>query len=316
MANRLLAALCACVISVPTWAAVVTTVSEGIKHDALFGICVDGTTGIAVGDAGVVMQSDDGGDSWQRQAPFTESALLDVSCGAGKTIIVGQEGLIYRDDGNGFQQLDSGSDQRLLSVASGSDGLVMAVGGFGTVLRSTDGGDSWEPLSFDWEGILNDFLEPHLYTVHIADDGTITMAGEFALVMRSTDGGDNWEVANLGEASIFGMHLLGAEGFAVGQDGTILHTEDGGVSWTMIEDVPTGANLLDVWTDGDQVVVSAIRDLIASDDGGASWRPVRDGDFAVGWYQRIAVPQQQGSGGAILFAGHGGRIVKLESQSN
>lgn len=228
MIQRLPALLLAAFAAAPAWAAVVTPVSEGIRHDAFFGLCLDGKNGIAVGDAGVVMESADGGTTWQRQPNFTRAALLDVNCVPGAQFIVGQEGLIFRRDPEGFTQLDSGSDQRLLAVASKASGLVMAVGGFGTVLRSRDNGESWETLTFDWEAILNDFLEPHLYAVHIADDGAITIAGEFALVLRSTDGGENWEVVNQGEASIFGMYLRDQRGFAVGQDGTVLGTADGG----------------------------------------------------------------------------------------
>ena len=316
MVNRLLAVLVACVVSGTAWAAV-STVSQGIRHDALYGLCLQGDEGIAVGDAGVVLKSADGGNSWQRQPAFTRAALLDVNCGAGPQFIVGQEGLIFRRDSDGFRKVDSGSDQRLLAVASNADGLAIAVGGFGTVLRSTDGGGSWEPLAFDWEAILNDFLEPHIYAVHVDDDGIITIAGEFALVLRSTDQGDTWEVAHKAEASIFGMHFHGQHGFAVGQDGLLLESTDGGVSWAAVE-APTGANLLDVWfSDEGKVLITGIRELLISDDKGGTWRSsVSEGDFAVGWYQRVVEAPQAGSGGAVLLAGHGGRIVKLETQGN
>jgi len=62
MSKRLLAILVACVVSGTAWATV-TTVSEGIRHDALFGLCMEGEQGIAVGEAGVVLQSEDGGNS-------------------------------------------------------------------------------------------------------------------------------------------------------------------------------------------------------------------------------------------------------------
>ncbi len=313
MASRLLTLLLACAVSSTAWA--LTTVSQGIRHDALFGLCLDGDNGIAVGDAGVVLKSGDGGNSWQRQPGFTQLALLDVNCGNTTQFVVGQEGLIFRRNGDSFEQVESGSDQRLLAVAANDEGLAFIVGGFGTVLRSTDGGDSWEPLSFDWEAILNDFLEPHLYAVQIADDGVITMAGEFGLVMRSSDGGDNWDLAHKGDASIFGMHLKGQQGFAVGQDGLLLSSSDGGASWQSVE-VPTGANLLDVWfSDDGKVLVAGIRELLVSDDGGSTWRSsVDQGDFAIGWYQRVVEVPNSGSGGAVLLAGHGGRIVKLETQ--
>lgn len=295
------------------WAASVSTLSQGIRHDSLFDLCVGEDRSIAVGDAGVVLESDDGGASWQRMESFTQSALLGVSCDAGSQFIVGQEGIIFRRDNDQFHQLDSGSDQRLLAIASDSEGLVFAVGGFGAVLRSADNGDTWEPLSFDWETILDDFVEPHIYEVDIAEDGTIVLTGEFSLILRSTDRGDTWEVVNRGDESLFGMHLDDQQGFAVGQNGLVLATSNGGATWSKIE-VPSGANLLDVRSFGDgNVLITGIREMLSSNDYGKSWRRLDIGDFSVGWYQSIGALQKSAtSGNTAILVGHSGRIVKLE----
>ena len=83
-------------------------------------------------------------------------------------------------------------------------------------------------------------------------------------------------------------------------------------------EVPTSANFLDVWfSDEGKVIVAGMRELLISNDGGNTWESAVDkGDFAVGWYQRIDSAPQSGSGGAVLFAGHGGRIVKMETEVN
>ena len=49
---------------------------------------------------------------------------------------------------------NSGLDARLLNVDS-SGGLTMAIGEFGFIGRSTDGGKSWEQVTVDW-GRFND----------------------------------------------------------------------------------------------------------------------------------------------------------------
>lgn len=288
-------------------------IHRGTMHDALYGMCLDGQRGIAVGAGGLILESSDGGLNWAPGRSFTESALLDVSCGAGPSLIVAQQGGIYRWDDGAYQAVDSGTDARLLGVASNSAGLAVAVGSFGAILRSQNGGLNWEPVTVDWEAILNDVLEPHLYAVEISRSGAITIVGEFELVMRSLDGGETWETAHTGEASLFGLGINDdGSGFAVGQDGRVLRTRDGGASWAAVP-TPTGSILLNVWSAAGEVLVSGIRTLLRSSDGGNSWVLEEGGDINVGWYQGLVVmPGTDTPAAAALLAGHQGSIIKLQ----
>jgi photosystem II stability/assembly factor-like uncharacterized protein len=291
-----------------------TGLYQGTAHDALYGLCLNDQQGIAVGSAGLIVESADGGQTWNPQQPFTGSALLGISCGEGPRLIVAQGGHIYRWDGQSYQSVDSGTDARLLGVDANADGLAFAVGGFGAVLRSTDGGQNWESIGFDWEAILNDFLEPHLYAVDVSAQGVITMVGEFELVLRSVDGGDSWDTVHKGEASLFGLDLRAdGGGFAVGQEGRVLSTSDGGISWTEVP-TPTNAILLDAWSaPGGDVLVTGIRTVLRSSDAGLSWTQVVGGDINVGWYQGLSVPSNDAaSAGVALLAGHRGSIIKLQ----
>jgi photosystem II stability/assembly factor-like uncharacterized protein len=308
-------ALLACGLGLPPDAvAEPRRVFGGTAHDALYGLCLDGEQGIAVGSSGLIIESSDGGQSWKPGQTFSENALLDVSCGMGSTLIVGQQGLIFRAAEDAFTAVDSGTDARLLGVGSNSDGLAFAVGGFGTILRSTDDGVTWESVPMDWEAILNDFVEPHLYAVDVSPVGVVTIVGEFELVMRSSDGGETWETAHTGEASLFGLNMnADGGGFAVGQDGRVIRTEDGGVSWSEVS-TPTEGNLLNVWSapDGD-VLVSGIRNLLHSSDGGSSWKLLEGGDLNIGWYQGLAVTGGESSSGvSALLAGHHGNVLQLQ----
>jgi photosystem II stability/assembly factor-like uncharacterized protein len=308
-------ALLACGLALPPDSlAEPVRVFGGTAHDALYGMCLDGQQGIAVGSAGLIIESSDGGQSWTPGQSFSESALLDVSCGAGSTLIVAQQGGIFRSGNGAFEAVDSGTDARLLGVDNNSDGLAFAVGGFGTILRSRDDGVNWESLSVDWEAILNDFVEPHLYAVDVSPDGTVTIVGEFELVIRSTDGGETWETAHKGEASLFGLNLNSdGSGFAVGQEGRVIRTGDGGSSWSEVA-TPTEGILLNVWSTPDgKVLVSGIRNLLQSSDGGLSWESLEGADLNTGWYQGLAVTGGGTSSGAIaLLAGHRGNVLQLQ----
>ena len=289
-------------------------VFAGTAHDALYGLCLDGQRGVAVGSSGFVVESDDGGQSWAPGQSFTESALLDVSCGVGSTLVVGQQGAIFRSEDGVFKAVDSGTDARLMSVDNSSDGLAFSVGSFGTILRSRDDGVSWEALPVDWEAILNDFVEPHLYAVDVSPEGVVTIVGEFELVIRSTDGGETWETAHKGEASLFGLNMTAdGTGFAVGQDGRVIRTQDGGVSWSEMP-TPTEGILLNVRSTSDGgVLISGIRNLLQSKDGGVSWELLEGGDLNTGWYQGLVVTGDESSPPAVaLLAGHHGNVLQLQ----
>lgn len=316
MASRSVSvALLACSLALPLVAVgEPAQVYRGTAHDALFGLCLDGQQGVAVGGAGLVLETEDGGKNWVESPPFSDLALLDVSCGAGPNLIVSQGGAIFRASEGSYQAVESGTDARLLAVDSNSSGLAFAVGAFGTMLRSEDGGLTWELTPMDWEAVLNDFVEPHLYDVQVDDNGVVTVIGEFELVMRSADGGTTWETAHKGEASLFGLNLTAdGNGFAVGQEGRIIGTSDGGESWSEVSS-PTGGILLNVWSsESGQVLVSGIRNMLQSNDGGNTWQVITGGDLSTGWYQGLVVTDDGGtSAKTALLAGHQGSIIKLE----
>ncbi|MBQ0720725.1 MAG: hypothetical protein KBT88_09450 [Gammaproteobacteria bacterium] len=286
---------------------------QGIVHDALYDVCFVGESGLAVGLAGTVLTTGDAGKSWQDGSAKVANAFLGVSCLQQASLVVGQTGLIMRKAGDGdWVKVDSGTDQRLLSVSANESGLAVVVGGFGTVLKSIDAGLTWAPLSFDWEAILNDFYEPHVYDVSVSPEGVITLVGEFDLVLRSVDQGETWDVVNKGDTSLFALHFRDATtGFAVGQDGKVIKTLDGGLSWNIMP-VPTKENLLDVWSSGSQVIVTGIRTLLRSSDDGLNWELVTEGDVAVQWYQAVDGTAGDAGEDSVVMVGHSGRIVNIK----
>jgi photosystem II stability/assembly factor-like uncharacterized protein len=282
---------------------------KGIAHDALYDICFNQNAGIAVGVAGTMFETDDGGKDWHPGTSITQSALLGIDCNASWPIAVGQSGtILIRRDGK-WQVAKSGTDARLLSVSVNNAGLAFAVGGFGAVLRSADGGQSWEPIAFDWQELLGDILEPHIYDVEVSETGVVTIAGEFELIMRSSDGGDTWEIMHKGDSSIFAIELNDdGSGYAVGQEGKVLRTTDGGNTWE-VGSVGSNANLLDVLTDREGTVhITGIRTLLRSSDSGKTWAAIDAGDITSRWYQSLG---SSGSGNVFLV-GHSGRIVQIK----
>lgn len=282
---------------------------KGTAHDALFDVAFDGSYGIAVGGGGTVLESSDGGRSWAAGArPDTELALLGVALKGDRRFLVSQSGNIYRHEGGGWVALESGTDARLFRVALGERGLVVVVGGFGTVLVSQDDGVTWSAPVFDWMEILDDYVEPHLYAAAVVGN-TVTIAGEFGLVLRSPDRGLTWEVVHRGVESIFDFTLdAKGEGLAVGQDGLVLGTSDGGRSWRRLTQLGE-TNLLGVWRSGPRAFAAGIRGAYASHDGGQTWKPVTRSDIETGWYQAVASSAVRDK---PVLVGHRGRILEMD----
>lgn len=309
-----------------------SVLEQGVAHDRLFSIAFSGSFGIAVGDAGQVMISEDGGDSWAREKAPTDLALLGVAVNNGRAIVVGQKGLIFVRELEGdpdWQQVASGTEERLLQVAVNADGLAFVVGAFGTVLRSDDNGSSWSFGAPVWEeeakayldgseGAGSAILNPTLYAVNVRDDGSVLLAGEIGYVLYSSDRGESWTLARLGEndageiaPTIFDISLRDdGRGFAVGQSGLMLQSSDHGRSWNAIES-PVDANLFSISSFGQKgVLVTGMRVALRSDDEAKTWTSLDQLDLETRWYSDV-ISSPSGSRSGLLAVGHSGRIITI-----
>jgi hypothetical protein len=101
----------------------------------------------------------------------------------------------------------------------------------GIILKSTNGGSNWLPVSL---GIIsNNFVSD----VYFVDTLTGWIVGENGIIIKTTDGGSSWEEQISGtNNTLHSIRFIDQNiGWAVGNDGTILHTTNGGV--TFIEEV-------------------------------------------------------------------------------
>ncbi len=265
-------------------------IRSGLPHDALYDLTFNETLGLAVGHHGLFLLSEDGGQAWQTMAPISDAALLAVAANEERVVVVGQQGRIFAGpDAQALSAVESPTTERLLSVALHDSGLAVAVGGFGALVISEDGGATWEAHHLDWTELQPEGLEAHLYGVSISDGGEILICGEFAMILASGDRGRTWQVRHRGDASLFAMHVDSQGlGFAVGQEGTVLRTRDAGATWQPLA-TASRANLLDVWhSKEDEVVAIGIRALLRSRDQGETWFSADGRAVERSWYAALA----------------------------
>ena len=100
-------------------------------------------------------------------------------------------------------------------------------GYYGTVLRTVNGGRTWDHYSLPYSDLVRrvDFLDEKT-------GWAVTSRGK---IIRTDDGGVTWRVS-YEEPGVYlrDIHFVGPEeGWAIGHEATILHTVDGGASWKL-----------------------------------------------------------------------------------
>ncbi len=101
----------------------------------------------------------------------------------------------------------------------------MGVGDFGSIIKTTNGGNRWISL--------NNFTSSFLKSLHIIDSLNIYVVGTDGSAFKTINSGQNWNKLNLGSTHFNDITFLNADtGFIVGQ-GRILKTTNGGNNWVI-----------------------------------------------------------------------------------
>jgi photosystem II stability/assembly factor-like uncharacterized protein len=153
-----------------------------------------------------------------------------------------------------------------LDIRIGVDGEGFLVGAFGLLLRTKDGGKSWEP----WlEKAAND-RRMHLYALEQGADGAVYLAGEQGLLRRYDRDASRFTALESPYAgTFFGIRANGTALVAYGLRGNAFVSEDNAATWkplalggaaTVVAAVPLGAGQFVFVTQAGQV-------LLAGSDG-------------------------------------------------
>jgi photosystem II stability/assembly factor-like uncharacterized protein len=118
----------------------------------------------------------------------------------------------------------SGTTNDLRGVYLLDSGIGYAVGGAGTILKSTDAGMTWNALV---SGTAN-----ALYDIYLFNDIEGVAVGDGGVILRTTDGGTTWvTVASGVRDSLRSVSFNGSNGICGGLSQDILYSTDSGASW-------------------------------------------------------------------------------------
>lgn len=230
---------------------------------------------LAFGDRGLYVSGDQG-TTWSTLAEEDRHSYGYARTNGGRTIYASAgSGVVYRinaEDGT-QETLQTGIDIDLRAIAAADSNRIVAVGGWGTAVRSGDGGAVWEVCTG-----LETGKGTALATVRHISDSIWMCAGENGRIYKSVNDGKHWYPVS--RPPFGGTHQLvmrdGLHGIILGYDNTLHRTADGGYTWDTVS-IQAKDAVLDVdFSDGETLVgVSGRGDILRSTNNGIDWTVVR-----------------------------------------
>lgn len=160
-------------------------------------------------------------------------------------------------------------ERSLLLAGSSVNGLTVAVGERGHILRSEDNGRSWQQAEVPTRATLTGVF------FHDKDLGWAV--GHDQTILKTTDGGKVWKLVHAptdAESPLLDVWFADSRhGYAVGAYGTFLATGDGGESWSESRIAEEDFHLNQIVSAGGErlFIAAEAGKILRSDDGGKRW---------------------------------------------
>lgn len=217
-----------------TWAQVASPVSTDLSSVRF----TSATTAWALGHDAVMLRSDDTGKTWRKVLDGRDVASL-----LSKTYEAGPAWLTEDVQRTAAQSATPGVwTAPFLDIGFVNDQQGYAVGGFGLLLKTEDGGKTWKP----WLEHSDNSRLFHLYSVAVRGSD-VWIAGEMGLLMR-LQGERFTAVKTPYHGTYFGIDVRGPNVLAYGLRGNVYFSPNEGKDW---QQIPTGteASVVSAWMD-------------------------------------------------------------------
>lgn len=275
--------------------------------------------GWVCGRWGTILHSSDGGQTWASQQSGTDYTLVSIHFVDSKTgWAVGDSGTILhtKDGGKNWLKQKSPVPFFLTGVQFVNPLKGWIVTERTTILHTQDGGANWEVQFKDEDFILK--------RVSFCDEQNGWVVGEFGFIYHTRTGGKVWQ-KQAGEfkfsketGEIVGGNFLfdvvavnPQTAWAVGIDGYVTRTRDGGKSWHKISDGIPKTHLFGVSYKEGTLLIGGDALLLVSTDEGKTFRRVKmEPRVTYGWIYGI---RPRGTSGFIAV-GKGGWIYLSEKK--
>jgi len=265
----------------------------------LYGVWfADESAGWAVGSAGTILHTVDGGTAWKAQASKTTQSLNAVAFTGAAGWAVGNGGtILHTTNGGGtWTAQKSGTTQSLHGVACASATTGWAVGGRGTVLRTRDGGKTWTAQESGTKNTLSG--------VASANASTLWIVGSKGTVRGSANGGVTWTAQSAGTRTA--LNAIGCSdastAWIAGNGGLIRKTTNGSTWASQASGTSQTLRAVSVSDSNSVRIAGSSGTVRVTVDGGTSWAAEATGTtqtlYGIAW--RGTRGWLVGGGGTIL----------------
>ncbi len=224
-------------------------------------------------------EADEAQNLYQRWRPGEGLATLAVAVDASRDLLLaGIHGGVARstDGGRNWEAIAFRAPPPLvtcLTIAPGVDAAILAGTFEDGVFRSTDGGKTWRANN---HGLFDHSVNCLALSQGFAGDG-IVYAGASSGIYRSENGGKLWRDLQMPADEEVVLSLAtspdGAAIYAGTESHGLLHSADGGESWTQLLETDSAVNAIALAEDG--TLVAQVDDAARrSRDSGGAWSEI------------------------------------------
>ncbi len=236
------------------------------------------TTGVIVGQAGMIKRSTDGGYTWTSVSSGQTSDLNNVYfLDANTGWAVGTEGIVIKTTDGGLTWSNSSgsitSDMILKDVIFLDQNFGFVTGS--QVFKTTNGGSTWTQLTTS-----SSFKQ----SIAMTDINKGYICGNGGLLGNTVNGYNFYSQTSPVGNNIYKIRFINdSTGVAVGQSNLILHTKNKGVNWTLKTAASTN-DIIDVCAVGDSTFWAAGNNgkILKSTDAGNSWTTITNSAYNQG----------------------------------
>lgn len=228
--------------------------------------------GWAVGHEAVILHSKDGGKTWVKQYDGLRYGIEGLAFYE-KMAAENPDNDLYPYLVEEMQfAISQGADKPLFKVYFHSDTYGHALGAYGMILRTEDGGENWIPVLHSME---NDSFYHVFDFAPLPESGRFFLAGEAGLFMiGDANARSGTLVENVPWEGSFFTSIAAADGSIVlgGLRGRMFRTTDEGQTWMEVQKPPGSSLVASVQlSDGRLIFAGIAGDMVISSDNGATF---------------------------------------------
>jgi photosystem II stability/assembly factor-like uncharacterized protein len=266
---------------------------------------------VAAGERGLIMLSDDSGQTW-KQARVPVSVTLNALRFRNE-----REGWAVGNMGVVLHTLDGGATWERVLDGRAAAALALQSAQAARDAAKTDPGDLEHPLNLALENarrLVDEGADKPLLDLALASDGGLYAVGAYGLAFASTDGGRHWQARMEGLPNPEGFTLNGLverqqEQFLFGEQGLLLHAAGPGQPFKA-ETLPSATSLFGAvqLREGPLLLLGLRGKVFRSAAPGAAWVEIQtpvDASLFTGL---------QLADGTVLLVGAAGQLLSSRDQ--